>query len=333
MDPPEDPTREAMPRHIDPMLARLAAAPPAGPGYAFEVKWDGIRALCYASVGRIRLETRNRNDITAQYPEIRELGPALGTLEAVLDGEIVAFDAAGRPSFERLQKRMGLKGDTVIRRRAADIPATYVIFDLLFFDGHSTMALPYQDRRRLLEGLELAGPNWQTPRYYTGEGATFLEATRGQGLEGIVAKRLGSLYEPGKRTGAWLKIKNHLHQHFVVGGWNQREGTSQLAVGALFLGYYDEPGGGGAALHYAGRVGTGFTEEESARLARALRSVARTPSPFGFDAGAQQWVEPSMVVEVEFIEWTEEGVLRHPSYKGERPDLDPRDVVRETVGT
>jgi bifunctional non-homologous end joining protein LigD len=195
MDPP-DPRRAPMPEHVVPMLAQLGDLPTDGNHYAFEVEWDGIRAIAYWRPGRLHVETRNLADVTARWPELRELGRGLGARAAVLDGEIVAFHQSGRPSFERLQSRMHVTGEAAIRRRAREIPATYVVFDLLWLDGESLMDRPYSERRAALDELGLQGPAWQTPAYHRGHGAELLSATREQGLEGIVAKRLDSRYSP-----------------------------------------------------------------------------------------------------------------------------------------
>ncbi|HEY3238951.1 MAG TPA: non-homologous end-joining DNA ligase, partial [Acidimicrobiia bacterium] len=303
--------------------------------YGFEVKWDGIRALAYVSGGRIRLEARSGRDVSHRYPEVRELGRRLGTTQVVLDGEIVALDANGRPSFERLQRRMHVESESAIRRLRQDVPVAYAIFDVLWLEGHSTMALPYEERRRLLDDLALNGPNWQTPPYHRGEGSTLLEATRAGGLEGVVAKRLDSTYEPGVRTRHWLKVKNHCSQEFVIGGWLPGEGA-RARLGALLVGYHD-PGDRdgpehGARLVYAGKVGTGFTDAELTRLLRLLEERQRPDSPFDPPPRVKgaRWVEPDLVAEVEFTEWTAAGILRHPSYKGLRDDREPEEVVRET---
>jgi bifunctional non-homologous end joining protein LigD len=206
------------------------------------------------------------------------------------------------------------------------VPVTYAVFDLLWLDGHATTGLPYSERRRLLEGLNLAGPAWHTPAAHPGEGRALLDATAQAGLEGVMAKRLDSLYEPGVRTRNWLKVKNHLAQEFVVGGYLPGEG-SRGRLGALLLGVYDETG----KLVFAGRVGTGFTEAELTRLLRLLDERRRDTSPFDPKPPLKEaiWVEPDLVVEVAFTEWTNVGILRHPSYKGQRDDKDPREVVRE----
>ncbi|MGH9042034.1 MAG: non-homologous end-joining DNA ligase [Acidimicrobiia bacterium] len=326
MDPAEDPTREPMPEALRPMLATLSERLPADESpYGFEVKWDGIRALASIFGGRVRLEARSGRDVSHRYPELRELGRRLGTTQVVLDGEIVALDANGRPSFERLQRRMHVESESAIRRLRQDVPVAYAIFDLLWLDGHSTMGLPYEERRRLLEELALNGPNWQTPPSHRGEGGTLLEATRAGGLEGVVAKRLDSTYEPGLRTRNWLKVKNHRSQEFVVGGWLPGEGA-RTRLGALVIGVYE-----GDRLVYSGRVGTGFTDAELTRLTRLLEEREQAGSPFDPAPPVKgvRFVRPELVAEVTFTEWTGAGILRHPAYKGLRDDREPREIVRE----
>lgn len=333
MDPPLDPRREPMPERVVPMLARLGGLPSAEAGWSYEIKWDGVRAIAYCQPGRLRLESRNLNDISARYPELRGITRALGSRAAVLDGEVVAFDEQGLPSFERLQGRMHLASDSAVRRRMTAVPVTYVAFDLLYLDGHVLMALPYSERRKRLESLGLEGPAWRTPAAYPGESAELLEASREQGLEGVIAKRSDSPYEPGRRGGAWLKVKNSRRQELVIGGWMPGEGRRSDQIGALLLGYHDSASD--ATLRYAGRVGTGFGEAELRRLRALLEPDRRPLSPFAPDPPAPRaamWVEPRRVAEVEFVEWTAQGMLRHPSYKGLRDDRDPAEVVREEPG-
>src|SRR5215208_6554672 len=247
-----------MPQRIVPMLARLDGLPAREDAYGFEVKWDGIRAIGYWEPGRWRLESRNLRDLTAAWPELRAIGEQLGSRSAVLDGEIVAFDEGGRPSFERLQRQIHLRGDAAIRRRAREIPAVYVLFDLLWLDGHSLMDAPYAERRRRLEELGLEGPAWRTPGYHAGAGAALLSASREQALEGIVAKRLDSRYEPGRRTSAWIKVKHTNRQELVVGGWLRADMGRSAALGALLVGHWEgEP----PRLRYVGKVGIGYSED------------------------------------------------------------------------
>ena len=212
-----------------------------------------------------------------------------------------------------------------MKRRMRDTPVTYVAFDLLYLDGHSTLSLPYEDRRELLERLELEGPAWRTPAYHRGEGGALLEATRELGIEGIVAKRLDSHYDPGRRTSTWVKVKNVCEQDVVIGGWTPGEGGRSSTLGAITAGVYED-----GKLAYVGKVGTGFTEPTLALLQRELEPLRRPDSPFD---GRQPpkgtvFVEPRLVARVELREWTKSGTMRAPSFKGLRDDVDPQDCVR-----
>lgn len=326
MDPPADPGEDSMPEHIVPMLARLSQLPKRDSDYGFEVKWDGVRTVAYCESGRVRLENRNLHDVTRQYPELRRLGRELGSRRAVLDGEVVALDEQGRPDFQRLQPRMHVTSESTIRRRVSDTPVVYMIFDVLWLEGHTTMPLPYTERRKLLESLDLNGDYWQTPSHHVGDGEAMLKASADQGLEGVVAKRLDSRYEPGGRSGAWLKIKNQLRQELVVGGWLPGQGGRSQTLGSLAVGYYD-----GDRLRYAGNVGTGFTQRTLADLLERLKPLARDASPFDGrqPPKATIFVQPELVVEVEFRGWTKTRTLRQPSFKGLRDDKDARDVIFE----
>jgi bifunctional non-homologous end joining protein LigD len=333
MDPAEDPHRTPMPERIVPMLARTAELPADDDRWAFEIKWDGVRAIAYSTPGELRLESRNLNDITDSYPELARLGRGLGSHHAVLDGEIVAFGEDGRPSFGALQQRMHVASRDTARRLAKATPVTYMLFDLLWLDDHSLMDLPYSERRARLNELELSGESWQTPDHVVGHGADLLKASVEQRLEGVVAKRLDSTYQPGRRPGSWVKIKTMGRQEFVVGGWLPGKGRRRDTIGALLVGVYESD----RTLHYAGRVGTGFSDKELDRLSGLLAPLARDDSPFGGGEPPPResvFCEPRLVAEVEFAEWTSAGSVRHPSYKGLREDKDPEQVVREdlTVG-
>jgi bifunctional non-homologous end joining protein LigD len=331
MDPPADDAVGApLPDKIVPMMARTATLPRDDGDWAFEVKWDGVRAICHSEPGRMRLHSRNLLDITPRYPEIGRLNRALSHHRAVLDGEVVALDAEGRPSFGALQRRMHVSSETAVRRLAKETPVTYVIFDLLWLDGHSLMDLPYSERRARLAELGLGdGGRWRVPDYVVGHGAQLLAATEQQGLEGVIAKRLDSTYEAGRRTPSWLKIKNTSRQEVVVGGWVPGDGKRRDRIGALLVGVRDDDG----TLRHVGRVGTGFTEGELDRLADKLRPLERDDSPFApggpkIPRGAV-FADPELVAEVEFREWTDGGQLRAPSYKGLRDDKSAELVVRE----
>jgi bifunctional non-homologous end joining protein LigD len=342
--------REPMPRNLEPMLATAAPAPPPGDGWGFEIKWDGIRAFAYISPAEgLRLSARRGADHTPRYPELAAIPEALGR-EAILDCEIVAFDADGRPSFQLLQRRMGLTTEATIRLRSRETPATLIAFDLLWLDGESLLERPYEERRDRLTQLDFDGPCWQTPRNHLGDGDALWDVVQERRLEGIVAKRLGSPYRPGQRSRDWLKVRNRRGQELVIGGWMPGEGSRGGWVGSLLVGHWDatpaeaERLGRPQRLVYAGGVGTGYTQEMLKRLRELLEPLRRPDSPFELgedpvvkyaqrarDRGAGPvWVEPELVGEFEFTEWTHEGTLRQSAFKGLRTDKDPREVVRES---
>jgi bifunctional non-homologous end joining protein LigD len=324
MDPPEDPDRVPMPERVEPMLARSGPLPRDDGRWAYEVKWDGVRIIAFVEGGRVRLQARTGREVTERYPELRGMGRALGAREVVLDGEVVAFGADGRPSFQRLQGRMHLTSENAVRRLSEREPVTYIAFDLLYEDGRDLMALHYAQRRERLLALGLAGPSWQAPAHHVGDGAALLEATRAQGLEGVLAKRLDCPYTPGRRSPAWVKVKNVRSTEAVVGGWMPGEGNRSGRIGALLVGLHDDEG----VLRYAGRVGTGFDTAELDRLAGLLAPLARESTPFTGrqPPKAARFTEPELVCTVDYGELTQAGTLRHPVYKGLRDDVDPRAV-------
>ena len=317
-----------MPTVIDPMMAVLASGlPPDEQRYGFEFKWDGIRAITFWDGRDVRLVSRNRIDLTVRYPELWALGDALGTHRVVLDGEIVALDAHGAPSFELLQQRMGLTAEADVRRKMAEVPVTYMIFDAVWLDGKPLTGEKYVRRRALLQGLGLARPHWQTPPYQVDHGQRLLQTSRDRGLEGLIAKRLDSKYELGRRSGSWLKVKLRLRQELVIGGWLEGEGRRRGLPGALLVGYYQDE-----RFVYAGKVGTGFTDATLAQLEALMKPLERSEPAFesGRLPSRAHFVEPRLVAEFEFSEWTRAGELRAPSFKGLREDKDARDVVRES---
>jgi bifunctional non-homologous end joining protein LigD len=323
MDPPEDPDREPMPYKLAPMLARTGPLPKDDERWAYEIKWDGVRAIGYADGGRLRLAARSGRDITPRYPELRGLGPALAGHEAIVDGEVVAFEADGRPSFQKLQSRMHLTSEHAVRRLSQTDPVSYIVFDLLWLDGRSLMDLPYVERRERLLELGLQGERWLTPTHHVGDGAAMLEASRAQGLEGIIAKRLDGPYTPGKRSPGWVKVKNVRTTDVVIGGWLPGEGRRSTQFGALVVGCFEE-----GALKYAGRVGTGFDERELDRLGGMLARLARDSSPFDGRQPPREthFVDPVLVATIGYGEWTQARTLRHPRYLGLRDDIDPETV-------
>jgi len=331
MDPPEDPEREEMPAAITPMLARLAdSVPHPDRGWAYEFKWDGARAVVFNEPGSLRVVSRTGEDLTRRYPELRRLAEALGSHTAIVDGEIVALGEDGVPRFEQLQQRIGLNTEADVRRKMKQVPVYYFAFDLLYLDGHRLTDVPYETRRERLRSLQLSGPSWQTPEHQVGHGQAMLQASRASGLEGIVAKRLDSPYEEGRRSAAWLKIKNRRRQDLVIGGWLDGEGRRQGAPGALLVGYRE-----GDQLVYAGRVGTGFTDATLARLAELMAPLARDSSPFdrGRPPASAHFIEPRLVGDFEFSDWTRADQVRAGAFKGLRTDVDAGEVVRERPGS
>lgn len=319
-----------------PLPTSAAARLPTGPAWAYELKWDGMRALVEVEDGTARLWSSNGRDVTATYPELAVLGPAFADLDVCLDGEIVAF-AGGQPDFGRLQHRMHVAVPAEAVRRAAEVPVVLVAFDVLQVGDRPTLALPWSDRRQLLESLAEQFPTGvQLATVFT-DGPALLEAARRQGLEGIMAKRRDSLYAPGRRSPSWLKVKARRRQEFVVAGWQPGEGNRSGFLGSLLLGYHTQPRGPGgepAPLRYAGKVGTGFSTDELTRLRGLLAERVVPESPFDPPPPrpvlrTARWCRPDLVAEVEFATWTQDDIVRHASYLGLRTDKDPADVVRE----
>jgi bifunctional non-homologous end joining protein LigD len=314
-----------LPRLIRPMMAVLRHELPADEDrYGWELKWDGVRAVAYVSGGSVRLMSRNDKDVTGSYPELTALSDMV-TAPLVLDGEIVAF-ADGRPDFGRLQSRMHVRRPT--DRLLKQVPVCYYVFDLLHLGTRSLLAAPYAERRSHLDDLGLDNDPVWTPPWWAGEAAAVREASIERGLEGIVGKPLRSRYQPGRRR-EWIKIKNVRHQEVVIGGWRPGEGRRRNMIGSLLLGSFEDHG-----LTYIGNVGTGFTEAMLRDLAAMLAPLARESSPFDTDVPREvardaRWVDPDLVGEVAFGEWTPDGHLRHPSWRGLRPDKRSEDVNRD----
>ena len=324
-----------LPASLAPMLA-LPGSPPAGrlAEWAVEMKWDGVRALAFVSGGRVRLVSRTGKDISATYPDLAGLGPAVTAAtggQALLDGEIVAF-TDGRPDFEALQPRMHVSSADAAFRLAALIPVSYLAFDALQADGVRLTARPYSARRKPLDTIISNGPRWLAPPNFPGPDLDAVRAASvANGLEGVVVKRLDSVYEPGARPGSWLKVKNQLRQEVVVAGWKPGQGNRTGLVGSLLVGVH----AGSGALLYAGHVGTGFSDPVLRMLTGRLDALRRPDSPFDGPVPAEYarpavWVEPRLVIEVTFDRWTRAGRMRAPAYRGLRDDKDPADVVRET---
>lgn len=319
---------------VAPMLATSGSLPPVAQDarWAYETKQDGQRAVVYlAGDGTLTLRARSGEDITAAYPELRPLADALGGTPAVLDGEVLALDREGRADFQLLQARMGLvQAPGKAARLAATAPVHLVLFDVMHLAGRSLLRLPYTGRRDRLEALGLEGPFWSTPGALVGHGREALEATRAHGLEGLVCKRLDSVYEPGVRSRAWIKIRNMRVADVLVGGWLPGRGRLTGLPGAVLVGQRAATG-----LRYTGSVGTGWSEAERAELAALLRAVATDVCPFDSvpRAPGAHWVTPRLVGEVRYSTRTRAGLLRQPSWLRLRPDLTPEESAADLPDT
>lgn len=302
---------------ITPMLASEGSVASLKAGqWAFEGKWDGYRILVEADRGALRIRSRRGREVTKEYPQLRSLAADLADHHVVLDGEAVILDDNGVPSFHEMQNR----------GRGARVE--YWAFDLLYLDGRSLLRARYSDRRKLLETLAGAG-NLIVPDLLPGDGAQALRHSREHGWEGVVAKKRDATYQPGRRSASWIKDKNWNTQEVVIGGWKAGEGGRTSGIGSLLMGI-PTPGG----LRFAGRVGTGFTERDLAKLKKTLAPLHTDRSPFDpplprIEARGVTYVEPVLVGEVRYSEWTPDDRLRQSSWRGLRPDKRPSEVVRE----
>ena len=313
---------------IAPMLASAADEPFDSPDFIYEPKWDGVRTIAFVDGGEVRLQTRNLLDCTKQYPEGTQAAEALtGAYHAILDGEVVALDEKGVPSFQRLQPRMHVSDESTVRKLRKSTPVIYQVFDILYADGEDLTRKPLRERlRRLDEALTPMG-SIRRSEGFPGTGVALFEAAREQGLEGIVAKRLDSIYQPGARSPAWVKIKAFRTMECVIGGWTAGQGGRTKTLGALLLGVYRD-----GKLQPVGHVGTGFDERTLRDLLKLLEEHESPTSPFATQPRTNQparWCLPELVCEVEYVEITRDGTLRHPTYRGLRADVDPREVTGE----
>ena len=319
----------ASPGSYVPMLAEPGGKPFDGKDWWFEPKMDGIRALATMTTGETRLQTRNGRDVSDAYPELHMIHELVNQVNAVIDGEIVAFDADGRPSFETLQQRMNLKNEREIKRMSKQIPVTLVAFDLLWLDGEDVTGLPLEERRELLEGVVETDERLDVVAHVEGEGKAFVEAARKLRLEGVVAKKKRSRYEPGRRTPNWRKIKLTNTQDCVILGWTRGEGSRGQTFGALLVGAIVD-----GETRWIGQVGTGFTQKMQDILMEQLNPLVRTTPPIDDkDLKAVKgatFVEPKLVCEVEYLEITKSTTkMRAPSFKGLRPDKTPDETLLE----
>ncbi|MEN2737294.1 ATP-dependent DNA ligase [Microbacterium sp. X-17] len=318
---------------VSPMLATLGSRADIHDEseWAFEMKWDGIRAIAVVRDGALRLTTRNGNDVTGTYPDLAGLAGLAGDHDLVLDGEIVTLTPKGRPDFGLLQTRMGLTRPAEVRAAAERAPAHYFVFDLLELDGTDLRKKTYDKRRALLQNT-LRPPKddpVQVPPAFAGDVDHAISSSKELGLEGVMAKQRDGTYATGRRSRTWIKIKHHLTQEVVIGGWTPGNGRRANGIGALLLGIPD-----GDGLRYVGKVGTGFTDAMLDDLAKKLAAHPRTTPPLegvpSLDARGAHWVRPEYVGEVEFAEWTGTDRLRQPSWRGLRPDKRVDQVVKES---
>jgi bifunctional non-homologous end joining protein LigD len=322
------------PGFVEPMKALLVDQLPRGEDWTYELKFDGYRALAIKRAGRWQLLSRNAKNLTARFPQIADALPKLPCREAMLDAEIVAVDEQGKSSFQLLQAYPSATG-----RKP---PLLAYVFDLLNLDGRDLTGLPLVERKELLRPLLAAAPDQiRFSTNLTGDIDSFIKEMKARGLEGIIAKRRDSKYEAGRRGGAWVKFKWSNEQEFVIGGYTEPRG-SRAGFGALLVGYYDE---NNARLLFASKVGTGFNQRSLTSLYERFQKIRRTDCPFanlpekrqgryglGLTASEMKscyWLEPKMVGQIRFTEWTRDGHLRHPVFLGLREDKDPGEVHRE----
>ena len=320
--------KDPFPTRLKPMLANTAEAAFSHPDWLFEPKLDGYRVLAFVREGEATLLSRNGLDLTSRLPMVAGELQAQPEEDFVLDGEVVALDESGLPDFGLLQQSMGMERGAVGPPPTA-VTLVYYPFDTLYLGGRDLRRVPLGERKRLLARMLIPAHHVRPVEYVDGEGEAFFQATGKLGLEGMVAKRRNSTYEPGTRSSSWLKVKAVQDQEFVVGGYTPGMGERSETFGALLVGYYE-----GKVLRYAGKVGSGFDKSTLVELNQVLTGLHRTRSPFAPDPELEKsdgrWVRPKLVARVKFAQWTADGRLRAPVFMGLRPEVDAKGVVRET---
>ena len=320
--------KRPMPSSIQPMLASIVEKPFDDPEWLFEIKWDGYRAIAFIDNGSVRLVSRNQNDLTPRYPELRELGKVIKAKNAILDGEVVVLDGQGRSSFSLMQQRTGIRKHGRQATPRSELPVLYYAFDLLYLDGYDLRRVALEERKRVLKEILTAGEIVRYSDDFAGQGIALFEAAKQQGLEGILAKHRGSTYEE-RRSREWLKIKITQTVDCVVGGYTDPEGARQY-FGSLVLGLYDKK----KRLIHVGQAGTGFDQAALKEISQILKPIETSKNPFtgNVDAKNVHWVKPLRVAEVKFSEWTHEtgegGMkLRAPVFMGLREDKKPQECT------
>jgi len=328
------PIKRPMPATIHPMLAESVDKAFDGAEWLFEIKWDGYRAIAFINDGKVRLVSRNQNDLTPRYPELKDLAQSIKAKNAILDGEVVALDDEGRASFSLMQQRTGFRPGGKRAAANADVPVLYYAFDLLYLDGYDWRRVPLEERKRKLQSIVVTDDTLRYSDHYEEQGKSLFEIARKKGLEGIVAKKRASVYEE-RRSREWLKIKIRKQIECVVGGYTEPEG-SRAHFGSLVLGLYDKKG----RLIHVGQAGSGFDQKSLDEIWEVLKKLEAKKNPFFGEVEALRktfWVKPQLVAEIEYAEWTggtSEGSgpkLRAPVFLGLRDDKDPKECRLEEI--
>ena len=319
-----------MPSEIHPMLATSINDPFDGPDWLFEIKWDGYRAVAFIENGKVRLVSRNQNELTARYPELKDLATSVKAKTAILDGEVVALDEQGRASFSLMQQRTGFRPGGRRAPTNADVPVLYYAFDLLYLDGYDWRKLPLEERKKKLASILITGDAMRYSDHYEQQGKALFEIARQKGLEGILAKKRDSVYQE-RRSSEWLKIKIRHQLEAVIGGYTEPEG-SRAHFGSIVLGLYDKHG----RLIHVGQAGSGFNQKSLDEIWKMLKATETKQKPFYGEVEALRkvyWVKPELVAEIEYAEWTEGATggsgpkLRAPVFLGLRDDKDPKECL------
>jgi bifunctional non-homologous end joining protein LigD len=322
--------KRPMPSTIHPMLATPVNEPFDGPEWLFEIKWDGYRAIAFIEDGKLRLVSRNQNELTERFPELKELPKFVDAKTAILDGEVVALDDEGKASFSLMQQRTGFRPGGRRGTAKSDVPVLYYAFDLLYLDGYDLRKLPLEDRKKKLASILIAGDSVRYSDHYEKQGKALFEMARAKGLEGILAKKRDSIYQE-RRTSEWLKIKITHRLEAVIGGYTEPEG-SRAHFGSVVLGLYDKQG----RLIHVGQAGSGFDQKSLDEVWKLLKKSETRKNPFYGEVEALRkvyWIKPELVAEIEYAEWTDGAStgtgpkLRAPVFLGLRDDKDPRECT------
>jgi len=332
---PSAPVKRPMPTEIRPMLATSIDEPFDGPEWLFEIKWDGYRAVAFVENGKVRLVSRNQNELTQRYPELKDLPQFVKAKNAILDGEVVALDEEGRASFSLMQQRTGFRPGGRRAATNADVPVLYYAFDLLYLDGYDWRRMPLEEPKNKLASLLITGDALRYSDHYEQQGKALFEIARKKGLEGILAKKRDSIYQE-RRSSEWLKIKITHRLECVIGGYTEPEG-SRAHFGSIVLGLYDKQG----RLIHVGQAGSGFDQKSLEEVWKLLKKRETSKNPFYGEVEALRkvyWVKPELLAEIEYAEWTEGAntgsgpKLRAPVFLGLRDDKDPKECTLDQEG-